>query len=61
MKNCCLFNSPADGKEVKHSPCIHSNFKDSWKFGTKHGINIGSVCTQFCNKLISKKSSSKYM
>lgn len=48
-------------KEVKHSPCIHSNFKDSWKFGTKHAINIGgfdtygfSTCMEQVKKVISE-------
>lgn len=40
---CLFFNFPSDGKEVKRSPCLHSNFKDSWKFGHNHGINIGLV------------------
>ncbi|KAL9957689.1 hypothetical protein ACROYT_G034615 [Oculina patagonica] len=34
-----------NGKEVKHSPCIHSNFKDSWKFGINHSIDIGGLGT----------------
>ena len=38
-----FFSSLASGKEVKHSPCIHSNFKDSWKFGITHNIDIGLV------------------
>ena len=38
-----LFLVSVDGKDVKHSPCIHNNFRGTWKFGIHHSIDIGSV------------------
>lgn len=50
-----------DGKDVKHSPCIHNNFRGTWKFGIHHSIDIGgdgsygfSACMEHAKRAIAK-------
>ncbi|KAJ7340097.1 Ectonucleoside triphosphate diphosphohydrolase 5 [Desmophyllum pertusum] len=49
-----------NGKDVKHSPCIHSSFRDTWTFGG-HSINFGGLgsygfntCIEHTKRVISQ-------